>query len=70
MTGKADVVGVGTAVVDYVGVVEKYPGPDSQVELQTLSKQTGGNVATAPYRGLAAAYTSDRLTMLSSSAAL
>lgn len=47
MTEKADVVGVGTAVVDYVGVVEKYPGPDSQVELQTFSKQAGGNVATA-----------------------
>ena len=41
------VTGVGTAVVDYIGVVEKYPGPDTQIELQTFSKQTGGNVATA-----------------------
>lgn len=47
MTDKPEVVGVGTAVVDYVGVVETYPGPDSQVELQTFSKQAGGNVATA-----------------------
>lgn len=41
------VTGVGTAVVDYVGVVDHYPGPDTQVELQTFSKQSGGNVATA-----------------------
>lgn len=41
------VTGVGTAVVDYIGVVEHYPGPDSQIELQTFSKQTGGNAATA-----------------------
>jgi len=41
------VTGVGTAVVDYVGVVDHYPGPDTQIELQTFSKQTGGNVATA-----------------------
>ena len=43
----AMVTGVGAAVVDYLGVVEKYPGPDSQVELQSFSKQAGGNVATA-----------------------
>lgn len=43
----ASVTGVGTAVVDYVGVVAEYPGPDTQVELQTFSKQAGGNVATA-----------------------
>ncbi|OED37857.1 hypothetical protein AB833_22155 [Chromatiales bacterium (ex Bugula neritina AB1)] len=41
------VTGVGTAVVDYIGVVEHYPGPDTQIELQTFSKQPGGNVATA-----------------------
>ena len=41
------VTGVGTAVVDYIGVVEQFPGPDTQIELQTFSKQTGGNVATA-----------------------
>jgi len=41
------VTGVGTAVVDYVGVVDHYPEPDTQIELQTFSKQTGGNVATA-----------------------
>lgn len=41
------VVGVGAAVVDYVGVVDSYPGPDTQIEMQSFSKQTGGNVATA-----------------------
>lgn len=41
------VVGVGTAVVDYIGVVDKHPQPDTQVELKNFSKQTGGNVATA-----------------------
>ncbi|MFT4729889.1 MAG: sulfofructose kinase [Granulosicoccus sp.] len=41
------VTGVGTAVVDYVGVVDHYPAQDTQIELQTFSKQTGGNVATA-----------------------
>lgn len=46
-TNRLAVTGVGTAVVDYIGVVDEYPGPDSQIELQTFSKQTGGNVATA-----------------------
>lgn len=41
------VTGVGTAVVDYIGVVDNYPGPDTQIELQQFSKQTGGNAATA-----------------------
>lgn len=41
------VTGVGTAVVDYIGVVDQYPPPDSQIELKTFSKQTGGNAATA-----------------------
>jgi len=41
------VVGVGAAVVDYIGVVEKFPHADTQVEMQTFSKQVGGNVATA-----------------------
>lgn len=41
------VTGLGAAVVDYIGVVAEYPGPDTQVELQTFSKQAGGNVATA-----------------------
>ena len=44
---KVAVVGVGTAVVDYIGVVAEYPAADTQVELQTFSKQPGGNVATA-----------------------
>jgi len=47
MAGLQTVTGVGTAVVDYVGVVDQFPGPDTQVELKTFSKQTGGNVATA-----------------------
>ncbi len=42
-----DVIGVGAAVVDYLGVVPEYPGPDTQIELQQFSKQAGGNVATA-----------------------
>ena len=42
-----DVVGIGTAVVDYLGVVPHYPELDSQVELKEFSKQGGGNVATA-----------------------
>ncbi len=42
-----EVTGVGAAVVDYIGVVDRYPAPDTQVELQHFSKQAGGNVATA-----------------------
>ncbi len=41
------VIGVGAAVVDYIGVVDRYPDPDTQIEMQSFSKQTGGNVATA-----------------------
>lgn len=41
------VTGLGTAVVDYVGLVDHYPAPDTQVEMQTFIKQPGGNVATA-----------------------
>ncbi len=47
MGNDLSVTGVGTAVVDYIGVVDHFPGPDTQIELQTFSKQTGGNVATA-----------------------
>ena len=42
-----DVIGVGTAVVDYLGVVPHYPESDSQIELMEFAKQGGGNVATA-----------------------
>ena len=41
-----DVVGVGTAVVDYLGVVPHYPPPDSQLQLQSLQRQGGGNAST------------------------
>lgn len=41
------VTGVGTAVIDYIGVVDSYPAADTQIELQSFSKQAGGNVATA-----------------------
>lgn len=41
------VIGLGTAVVDYIGVVAEHPAADTQVELQKFSKQPGGNVATA-----------------------
>ena len=47
MARSLSVTGVGTAVVDYIGVVEHYPGLDTQIELQTFSKQVGGNAATA-----------------------
>lgn len=42
-----DVTGIGAAVVDYVGVVESYPAPDTQVQLDQFHKLCGGNVATA-----------------------
>ncbi len=42
-----DVVGVGAAVVDYIGVVESFPSQDSQSQLSEFSKQGGGNVSTA-----------------------
>lgn len=41
-----DVVGVGTAVVDYLGVVPHYPLADSQLQLQSLQRQGGGNAST------------------------
>lgn len=41
-----DAIGVGTAVVDYLGVVPHYPAPDSQLGLQSLQRQGGGNVST------------------------
>lgn len=44
--GHVDVVGVGTAVVDYVGVVPHYPRTDSQLQLNSLARLGGGNVST------------------------
>lgn len=45
-TADFDVVGVGTAVVDYLGVVPHYPEADSQIQLNSLARQGGGNVST------------------------
>ncbi len=42
-----DVIGVGHAAVDYLGVVERYPELDTKVELSEFSMQGGGPVATA-----------------------
>jgi len=47
MRSPVDVAGVGTAVIDYIGVVDHYPAADTQIELQHFSKQPGGNAATA-----------------------
>lgn len=42
-----DVVGVGHAAVDYLGVVPRYPDVDTKIELSQFSMQGGGPVATA-----------------------
>jgi ribokinase len=42
-----DVVGVGHAAVDYLGVVSRYPVVDTKIELSQFSLQGGGPVATA-----------------------
>jgi ribokinase len=43
----ADALGVGLATLDFVGVVERYPGLDAKVDLSAFSLQGGGPVATA-----------------------
>ena len=42
-----EVVGVGHAAVDYLGVVPRYPEADAKIELEEFSLQGGGPVATA-----------------------
>jgi ribokinase len=42
-----DVVGVGHATLDILGVVGRHPGADDKVELEVFSLQGGGPVATA-----------------------
>ena len=42
-----EVVGVGHAAVDHIGVVPRYPEIDTKVELEQFSIQGGGPVATA-----------------------
>jgi len=42
-----EVVGVGHAAVDYLGVVPRYPAVDTTIELEQFSMQGGGPVATA-----------------------
>jgi sulfofructose kinase len=41
------VVGIGHAEVDHLAVVDRYPDPESKVELASFSIQGGGTVATA-----------------------
>lgn len=41
------VVGIGKAHVDHMAVVDRYPDPESRVELAGFSMQWGGSVATA-----------------------
>jgi sugar/nucleoside kinase (ribokinase family) len=41
------VVGIGQAAVDHLAVVDRYPDPDSRVELAGFSIQGGGTIATA-----------------------
>lgn len=41
------VVGIGQAEVDHLAVVDRYPDPESKVELASFSIQGGGTVATA-----------------------
>lgn len=42
-----DVVGMGLNSVDFLGVVPKFPGPNSKMKILQFSKQGGGQVATA-----------------------
>ncbi|MFQ5965603.1 MAG: carbohydrate kinase family protein [Candidatus Scalinduaceae bacterium] len=44
---KSDVVGLGQCCVDYLGIVEHYPGVDEKREVNNLTIQGGGPVATA-----------------------
>jgi len=44
---KYDVVGIGYAAVDYLGVVPRYPALDEKLQMLEFSKQGGGVVATA-----------------------
>jgi sulfofructose kinase len=42
-----DVVGLGMARIDHVGVVDRFPDPEATVEMAGFSPQWGGAVATA-----------------------
>jgi sugar/nucleoside kinase (ribokinase family) len=44
---KDHVVGIGMAALDFLGVVERLPGPDSSVDMSQFSIQGGGNTASA-----------------------
>ena len=42
-----DVVGIGSATVDYLGVVPHHPDQDTRLEMLDFTRQGGGSVATA-----------------------
>jgi ribokinase len=44
---KFDVVGIGCAAVDFLGVVPRYPEPDVKMQMLDLTQQGGGLAATA-----------------------
>jgi ribokinase len=46
-TKKYLVVGVGLCTLDYISIVDKFPGPDQKTEARQFSRQGGGPVSTA-----------------------
>ena len=42
-----DVIGIGSATVDYLGIVPHYPEEDARLEMLDFTRQGGGSVATA-----------------------
>lgn len=47
MSDHYDIIGFGICAVDFIGLVERYPGPGEKAPLQAFSKQGGGNTGTA-----------------------
>ncbi len=47
MAAKWDILGIGTAAVDDLLLVEEYPRPDSKVDILESTRQGGGQTATA-----------------------
>lgn len=47
MAAKWDILGIGTAAVDDLLLVEEYPKPDSKVDILESTRQGGGQTATA-----------------------
>src|SRR5262249_10587541 len=44
---RVDVVGLGAATVDYLGLVPHFPEPDTKLAMREFVRQGGGLVATA-----------------------